>query len=165
MAEVTTQRPTRHASKWQRTAARLAIVVAVALAGCDDPQQPATQDSGSTATYDSQRQTLEFSIESSSGELSRLRLVASDVRFDPEARNVHAQVSIRNDGNESVPGPPAIRVFGFVPADVVPVNGICGLDPNSSDPTATNCFYDHSGTYGEDDLLSPNETSAPIEWI
>jgi hypothetical protein len=139
--------------------------VGVALAGCDDPQEPVTQDSGSTATYDSQRQTLEFRIESTSGELSRLRLVASDVRFDPETRNVHAKVSIRNDGNEPVLGPPAIRVFGFVPADVVPVNGICGLDPNSSDPTATNCFYDHSGTYGEDDLLSPNETSEPIEWI
>ena len=49
--------------------------------------------------------------------------------------------------------------FGdFVPADVQPLNAVCGIIPEAP------CFYEYSGTYGDDDRLDPGETSEALEW-
>ena len=70
---------------------------------------------------------------------------------------------MRNDGTEAVPGPQSILVGGFVPAAVRPLNALCPGDDPQAPPAG--CSFDHRGTYGEDGILSPGETSQPVEWI
>jgi hypothetical protein len=145
-----------------RVAARLsAIFTLVFLAACNDPQAPAP---GAPADLAGSFQggTLEFKLESA-GQATSLVLVATDLQFDPATEHLRAQVAVRNDGTDSLPGPQSIVVFDFVPSGVRPLNALCA----GEDPAAPlrGCAFDHRGTYGDDGILSPGETSTPVEWI
>ncbi len=142
------------------------LLLAATLSGCHDPQEPAPAASGIPSSYDAKNQFFKFGIESTTGVFSSLRLVGSDVHFDPETHYVHALVSLRNESNVAVPGPRTLTVFEFTPAEVEPVNAetCTARDATGSTPSLT-CMYVHAGTYGDDDVLSPGEVSTAIEWI
>ena len=135
------------------------------FASCNDPQSPPppSGDGSFRGLYDPAGGTLEFRIETPTGDLSALRLVASDLVFEPASSRLHAQVAIRNAGSETLPGPDAVRIGEIDPESVVPVNA----DPLPCLAILQRCTWEfvHHGTYGEDDVLSPGETSSPIEWI
>jgi hypothetical protein len=59
-------------------------------------------------------------------------------------------------------------VGGFDPSAVQPVNATATPCPECVAwpcPCPFPWLFDHRGTYGEDGLLSPDETSTPVEWV
>jgi SdrD B-like domain len=131
---------------------------------CNDPQGPAAPATNTLFRGQFAGGQLEFRIDAPSGVASDLTLVASDLQYDSATHELHAQIGIRNDGSSPVPGPASVEVFGFVPADVVPLNAVCSGD-SLTPPVDRHCDFDHHGTYGEDGVLDPGETSASVEWI
>ena len=150
--------------KYGAVGVALCLVLAC-IASCNNPQSP--PPAGGDAIFQGLYEpggTLEFRIETPSGNPSALRLVASDLLFDASTQQLHAQVSIRNAGSEMLPGPNVVQIDGINPDSVVPVNALplpC--------PTPQRCLgsweFTHQGTYGGDHMLSPGETSSPIEWV
>ena len=152
------------------------LVVAMGLPGCgDDPQSPAGGDAAKNSAYrgvyDPHAGTLVFHLESANGEISPLQLVVSNISQNPETQEVHASVALYNSGVEALPCPDAILVGDFVPEDVSPVNAACAAGPMMPCPypdgscPSPPCFFDYRGTCGQDGMVEPNETSAPVEWI
>jgi hypothetical protein len=135
----------------------LVLLCLALLPGCDDPQAPAPSGPVSSGAYSPGDGTLEFEIQSRSGEPTSLRLMARDVRFDSETATVHALVALHNAGSDPVEGPNAVIVSNFRPRGVAPVN--------ASQCTQQGCVYVYDGTYGSDGLLDPGETSEFQEWI
>jgi hypothetical protein len=151
-------------------------LLGAALAGlaitpsCNDPQSPPADPAPGAGDfggrYEHGTSGLEFRLESPTGGTSTLRLVASDLSFDPATQELHAQVAIRNSGSEPAQGPSHVLVGGFDPETVRPSNA----EPLPC-PACVGCpcpwpwAFAHQGTYGEDDLLSPGETSTAVEWI
>lgn len=155
-----------HPKNLRRRGLHVPLCSVLALfASCNDPQSPVSPGGDTTyrGLYDSGG-NFEFNIETPGGDLSALRLVARDLIFDVSSQQLHAQVSILNTGSEALPGPNAVLIDEIDPESVVPVNALplrC--------PTPLRCLggweYIHEGTYGGDAVLSPGETSSPIEWI
>ena len=158
-------------SRVDHLGARLACVALVALVAatgllatsCNDPQAPADSTStGFRATYrPSGGGTLEFQLDDTSGQATPFRLIASNLTYDPSTQQLHADVALRNSGNVTLPGPRGVMVMDFTPETVEPVNAVPLLCINP--PCAE--VFDHRGTYGDDELLGPGETSSPLEWI
>jgi hypothetical protein len=146
-----------------------ALLACVILASCDDPQAPAPGPgvgTGFSGVYDPSGGALEFRIETQGGDDSSLRLVASNLSYDPATQELHASVAIRNTGSQAVPGPRGVAVGSFDPESVAPTNAeqlACPLCPMC--PCPFPFLFVHEGTYGEDGVLGPGETSTPIEWI
>lgn len=146
----------------------VSVCLAVALPGCgDDPQAPAAglpDDSPDyRGLYDATGGVLEFSLELPDGVSSPLRLVVAAIAQDPDNQLVRAQVAVRNTSNIAATGPAGITVTDFVPEDVLPTNAACE-QPECLDCPAI-CVFDHAGTYGDDGVLEPGETSEPVEWV
>jgi len=146
----------------------VSVCLAVALHGCsDDPQAPAPGLPDETpdyrGLYDATGGALEFSLDSPDGSSSPFRLVVTGIEQDPDMYLVHAQVAVRNTSNIAVSGPGGITVTGFVPEDVVPQNAACIESECLACPPT--CYFDHAGTYGDDGVLEPGETSEPVEWV
>src|SRR5262245_53759751 len=162
-----------------------ALPLLLILPHCADQMSPVPATSGTTefqGNFNPGSGELVFRVESPSGEPEPfLRLVATDVQFDPEGL-LHANVAIRNTGSETVPGPSSVLVSHFQPASVQPVNAMCpiavpgdttvpvspGPGPRPAEiptPIEGPCLFDHRGTYGEDGMLAGGETSTPVEWI
>ena len=147
-------------------AAVAACVAALLPSGCEDPEAPPPAGSVYQGGYDPGSGTLRFRLESPTGAATPLELVATSISFDPALEELHALVAIHNGGVELLPGPAAVFVAGFVPPEVRPVNAMCLLILCAPPPAdCFDCFFDHHGTYGSDELLSPGETSTPVEWI
>jgi len=140
----------------------LSLLVA---AGCSDPQSPPATDGDAnfTGLYQAGG-AMEFRIDTASGDPSPLRLVASDLSFDAATGQVHAQVAILNTGAQTLPGPAAVQIGEIDPDWVVPLNASPLRCPDALRCLGTWEFL-HEGTYGGDGLLSPGETSAPVEWV
>jgi hypothetical protein len=154
--------------RWAAVGAAL-VAVAVAMS-CNDPQSPTpvppVEDPDWTGVWTPGSGSIQFHLEGTSGQATSLVLVASDLVFDSELQELHAQVSIRNTGTESVAGPEGVQVGGFDPNGVQPVNAMplaCPLCVPC--PCPFPWMFDHRGSYGEDGLLTAGETSAPVEWI
>lgn len=162
--------PPRQASGFATRGAFAVVLAAVAaLLSCDDPQSPAPGsppgDTEFRGTYDGTR-GIEFRLESPGGGPSPLRLVATDLALDPATQDLHAQVAVRNAGSDPHAGPSRILVGGFEPEGVEPRNALglpCPLCPRC--PCPWPWAFVHEGTYGEDGMLDPGETSVPVEWI
>lgn len=143
----------------------MALVAAASLlaTSCNDPQAPA--DSTSTGFHAQYRPsgggTLEFQLDDTSGEATPFRLIATNLTYDPSTQHLHADVALRNSGNVTLPGPRGVMVMDFTPPTVEPVNAVPLLCINPP----CGAVFDHRGTYGDDNLLGPGETSTPIEWI
>jgi hypothetical protein len=136
--------------------ALIAIVGAGLGTSCDGPQGPAAQSpTGFDARWEGG--TLAFTLDGAPG--GRLALVATGLEFDAATEVLRAEVAVQNNGERATVGPHSILVSGFVPADVVPLDVLCG-DPLP----AGECAFDHRGSYGDDGILSPGETSAPVVW-
>jgi SdrD B-like domain len=155
-------------------AARVALGVLVAAlvlaANCNDPNgpsdNPAPADLEYSGGWDSGGGTFSFRLESPEGGLSALQLVATNPTWDPASEELHAQVAIRNTGTVELPGPENVVVGSFDPQTVYPINAgpqICPLCPDC--PCPWPWAFDHAGTFGDDGVLSPGETSTPIEWV
>ncbi len=170
--------------------ALLAFPVMFLLQSCAEHVTPDPAPNGDTdfsGNYDSGSGEMEFAVESPPG--VSMRLVASGIILDANDL-LHVNVSIRNDGSESVPGPAGVLVSHFQPFWVTPVNTDCPVPipadstepwpplpwplPVPGDSTVTplppipfpgGCFFDHRGTYGDDGMLAAGETSAAVEWI
>ena len=137
---------------------------------CDDPQSPAPGPASDGAnyhgSYDAGGGVLAFRLETSNGGEAPLRLLASDIHFDAATQELHAQVAIRNIGLETLRGPRGILIGSLDPTSVWPTNA----EPLPC-PECVTCpcpfpfLFVHSGTYGDDGMLSPGETSTPVEWI
>jgi hypothetical protein len=140
----------------------LGATLALLFVACNGPQSPAPDPNGGDVEATWRAGALEFHLVSGNA-ATPLVLVASAFDFDAATNHLSAQVAIRNDGSEPVPGPQTIIVFGFVPATVVPVNAVCEGDVPT--PGLGGCVFDHRGTYGDDGLLAPGETSTPVQWI
>lgn len=155
--------PTGGAERVQCACGRLALVTMLSLlaASCDDPQQPAPGGDDFRGRYDRLAGTLVFQLTSASGGSTPLQLVATDLVYEATSEQLRAWVAVRNSGGLVLAGPEHIAVYGFVPAAVAPLNAACGSGPND-DGT---CWFDHRGTYGDDGLLLPGETSTPVQWI
>ncbi len=144
------------------------LAVASALPGCgDDPQRPApglpNDSTDYRGLYDARGRALEFSLESPDGSFSPFRLVVTGIEQNPDSQLVRAQVAVRNTSNNALPGPVGITVTDFVPEDVRPVNAACIEWECATCPTS--CVFDHGGTYGDDGVLEPGETSESMEWV
>jgi len=155
---------------WSRLFTPILCACALALPACDDPQTPVGVESdGYRAVYDPVQGALEFRLESPTGVVTDLRLVATQLTFDAEAQEVHAWIAVRNASGNVRPGPASIEVRDFAPASVWPVNADCPptdcLPPGAPDCALAICSFDHSGTYGSDGVLEPGEMSEPVEWI
>jgi hypothetical protein len=132
-------------------------LVALTIGSCKETQQPITPVSQNNA-WDPSVESLTFKIETADGDLSPLRLIATDITWAPGSGILRAKVAVHNAGREAVLGLSGVEVFDFVPADVQPLNAVCGIIPEAP------CFYEYSGTYGDDDRLDPGETSEALEW-
>ncbi len=149
---------------------RFGIVVSVAalalFGSCNEPQAPNPAGDGAIhGSYSPTGSTLEFRLESPAGGVSPLQLLASDLTYDAATQELHAQVALRNSGSEPLPGPDGVLVGGFDPAAVTPRNAqglACPACPDCPCPWPWR--FEHRGTYG-DGILSPGETSTPVEWI
>ena len=144
------------------------LAIATTLPGCgDDPQAPAPglpDDSPDyRGLYDATGGALEFSLEAPDGSFSPFRLVVTAIEQDPDSQLVRAQVAVRNASNIAVAGPIGIHVTDFVPEDVRPMNAACVESECLNCPTS--CVFDHGGTYGDDGVLEPGETSASVQWV
>lgn len=147
-----------------------AALLALALFGaCGDPQAPTSDTSDGAkfhGSYDSGGGVLEFRLETANGGGEALRLLASDLHFDPASGELHVQVSIRNSGLETLRGPRGILIGSCDPSTVWPTNA----EPLPC-PKCVTCpcpfpfVFVHANTYGDDGMLSPGETSTPVEWI
>jgi hypothetical protein len=154
----------------------LALASIALAANCsNDIAPPATEpDAAFQGNYDPASGELEFALTGATGADPFLRLVARDIRLDA-AGLLHAQVAIRNAGNETIPGPAGVLVSLFIPDSVVPANVPCAVPPTDPppvpgdslppEPRPSSCFFDHRGTYGDDGVLAGGETSEPVEWI
>lgn len=148
--------PGRSSSGW----ALMALIATLVAGGCQDPQ--GTDGDPQDVRLAPGAGRLEFQLDRADGTPSGLRLVAQDVRLDAVAHVVRAQVAIHNPGSISVPGPGRVAVTDFRPRDVAPLNaealpGIPELPPLWA--------FDHRGTYGDEGVLGPGQTSTPIQWI
>src|SRR5262245_1049567 len=130
------------------------IVLLCAGSGCDDTQSPTVN---ATSAIDARWRggVLEFGIASSSTGSGTLVLVAQSFEFDPTSEILRAEVALHNTSTVAVPGPGSVAVFGFIPADVTPLDAMC---------SSGECAFDHRGTYGDDGVLSAGETSTPVLW-
>src|SRR5262245_52082873 len=94
--EASMNRPTKRLA----AAAAGALLFAMATS-CDDPgappPAPPSGDAGFRARY-RDGGTLEFNIENPGGEIAPLRLVASNLRYDPNTQELRAAVAIHNAG-------------------------------------------------------------------
>jgi len=147
--------------------ATLALFSFLGFVGCDGwPQAPNQQGTGYEGLYDASEKTMEFRLADPNGGASSLLLVASGIDLDEETQEVRAWVALRNTGDVATSGPEQIVVDRFSPRDVEPLNALC--DPFPCDDgagCARVCTFDHSGTYGDDGLLEPGETSEARQWI
>jgi hypothetical protein len=149
---------TRRATAHTRVAAIAIAAATLALAPCNGPQSPATRpDAAFQGAFDGV--VLEFQLEQGGG-TSPLELVARDLTYDPATAVLTAQVALRNTSGVAVPGPASVTVWDFDPPSVQPENAACTECVNC----VITCSFDHSGTYGEDGLLAPGETSTPRAW-
>ena len=155
----------RPSMRISRAAAVLVALGALTFGACNDPGAPPSSTSSTDyhGIYDAGSKSLVFRLEAPDGGPSAFQLVVTNLTQDPSTHEVHASVAIRNTTGEVQPGPRGVDVFGFVPQDVRPVNGAC-IEAECVNCPAE-CFYEHSGTYGDDGALGPGETSEPLEWI
>ena len=146
-------------------------LLATALFGaCRDPQAPGSGTTPDAApfrgSYDSGGGVLEFRLETVQGGGEALRLLASDLRYDAATAELHAQVSIRNSGLETLRGPRGILIGSLDPTTVRPTNAEVLPCPECVNcPCPFPFVFVHANTYGDDGMLSPGETSTPVEWI
>jgi hypothetical protein len=128
--------------------------IAILASSCDDSQSPATIG---TNAFDARWRggVLEFALEGAGNSPSALALVAQTFEFDGASEILRAEVALHNYGSVATPGPGSVTVYGFVPADVTPLDAMC---------TGNECAFDHRGTYGDDGVLAPGETSTPVVW-
>ncbi len=164
-------RPLRPGSGCARSTTRslacMLLALAALLPSCkDDPQAPVPGVPAATdyrGLYDAGAGRLEFRLEAPDGSLSAFRLVAAGLEHDVANHLVRARVAVRNTSSAALPGPRTITVSDFVPEDVRPMNAACVEYDCLNCPLV--CSFDHSGTYGEDGVLEPGETSEPVEWV
>jgi hypothetical protein len=138
--------------------ALLTAAAAATLAPCDHPQSPAGTDAAFHGAFDGG--TLEFRLEDAGG-ASRLRLVASNLHYDPTTETLRAEVALGNPTGMPVVGPAGVTVSDFDPPSVQPANAAC------TECVGCNraCVFDHSGSYGDDGILAAGETSEPRTWV
>ena len=148
----------------RKVAGALAAFAAFAFCACDDPGTPPATASLADyrGSYDAGSKSLVFRLEAPDGSPSDFQLVVTNLTQDPATHEVQASVAIRNTTGAAQPGPPGVDVFGFVPEDVRPVNGSCIESECLHCPTR--CYFEHGGTYGDDGVLGPGETSEALEW-
>ena len=133
------------------------------LASCNQPQAPAPAEPGGSfaGSYHPSAGTMEFALDPSGPAGDGLRLEAVELHYDLENHAVSARVRLRNAGALPVPGPDGILVLDFAPQDVRPLNTLSPCDGLLPCPPFV---FDHRGSYGEDGVLAPGESSEPREW-
>lgn len=132
-------------------------------AGCDDSQRPSPEPTPGghyDGAYDAAGGTLELQLETPTGSVSPFQLLAGDILWAPGSGILSANVAIRNAGTVAMRGPDGVAVSDFLPQHVAPLNADCAQIPNAPPM----CVFDHRGSYGEDGILNPGETSQPVLW-
>jgi hypothetical protein len=140
------------------------LAIGLLAPSCDESQAPPRDGAAAyQGQFDAASGAFELALGTPHGDLAALRLVVTDIVVDAANHRVQAAVAIRNVGGLVVPGPSGIEVDAFVPDDVAPVNAACIVCVTT--PCPASCVFDHTGTYGDDGVLAPHETSTPVEWI
>lgn len=154
----------RNSSAPPRWRAFALTIVLAGLASCNQPQAPAPAAPGSdfSGTYRPGAGGMEFALDPATGAANGLRLEAVELHYDATAHTVSARVRLRNTGAVPVAGPDGILVVDFAPENVRPLNSLSVCDALLPCPPF---IFDHRGTYGEDGVLAPGESSEPREWL
>jgi len=120
---------------------------------------------------------------------AHLELIGSDLQVDPEAQTVSLEVVLRNLGSEPLRAPCLVWIRRLLPSEVtvansdvaefeIPVSRPDGWplggkafqtdppDTTVDPPPRPHAYgFDYSETFGDDEILEPDETSAARTWI
>lgn len=154
---------TAHSARARWRALALTVLLG-GLTSCNHPQSPAPGEPGGdfSGSYHAGAGALEFALDPATGAANGLRLEATELHYDAENHTVTARVRLRNAGDAPVPGPDGVLALDFLPEDIHPLNTLSLCDGLLPCPPF---IFDHRGSYGEDGVLAPGESSEPREWI
>lgn len=157
----------------------LALGVGLTLGGCSESTRPAgdgTAGKGAAlveGTLDPGGQTfLLQALDDPPPGMGPIpvRLIGSNLDVDPVAETVSLDVAIRNVGPRPLYAPAMVYVARLMPPEVTVTNADVVLDgppPAAVVPGDPGPVYgfNYSQLLGDDDILSPDETSASRTWI
>lgn len=153
----------------------LLFLTTVGLLGCDGgpsssspPDDDVRLDYG--GSFDGDEVVLERIVNGPDGGIIAVDLVAREIEFDEESGLVSMGVALRNQSRRPIGTPATVYAGAFNPEGTALINSdnqLIDLANGESGPPSGPYpnWFDYSATFGDDGVLSPNETSAPRRWV
>lgn len=142
----------------------LSSIALAALVGCGGDASQPNQDTPSEALFDASldpsRSTfvLQRVPDPDGTSDAFLELVGSNLTSDPSTETVTIDVALRNSSREPLSGPAQVWLTRFSPAGTAPSNA------DLQEPDGASFGFDYTTLLGDDQALSPNETSRARTW-
>lgn len=154
--------PQPHPGTALRRAGRIASALALGLAAaCSDPDRPVAEQDRYAIHADPAAGSLRVEHVAQTARSAGIELVVTGTVFDPQTRQFQALVALRSGRSETFLAPRGVEVFDLAADRAWPVLAGCSR-PIPGDLPAL-CVFWHWDSYG-DRMLSPGETSEPVEW-
>ncbi|MEZ4651905.1 MAG: hypothetical protein R3E97_24520, partial [Candidatus Eisenbacteria bacterium] len=149
--------------------ASLAFTVAATLSACSDDTAPDPGASDAESLFEASLDPRSSSFvlsQVSSRPGFEVQLLGSNLSTDATSGTVSLDVAVRNVSERDIAEPAMIWLTRFSPENVAVTNANV-VDPTPKDvgDMAERFGFDYAGSFGADQVLSPNEVSASRTWV